>query len=50
MIQLSNLVVGYDRPLMKPLSYNFENGKVYGTKCFYVDAQGQIVEDAYVEE
>ena len=30
MIQLSNLVVGYDKPLMKPLSYDFENGKVYG--------------------
>ena len=30
--------------------YITENGKVYGTKCFYVDAQGQIVEDAYVEE
>jgi spore coat protein H len=31
-------------------SYITENGKVYGTKCFYVDAQGQIVEDVYVEE
>ena len=31
-------------------SYITENGKIYGTKCFYVDAQGQIVEDVYVEE
>lgn len=31
-------------------SYITENGKVYGTKCFYVNAQGQIVEDIYVEE
>lgn len=30
--------------------YITENGKVYGTKCFYVDEQGQIVEDVYVEE
>ena len=30
-------------------SYVTEAGKVYGTKCFYVDAQGQIVEDIYVE-
>ena len=30
--------------------YITENGKTYGTKCFYVDAQGQIVEDVYVEE
>lgn len=30
--------------------YVTENGKVYGTKCFYVDEQGQIVEDVYVEE
>ncbi|MBQ7364504.1 MAG: CotH kinase family protein, partial [Clostridia bacterium] len=29
-------------------SYMTENGKVYGTKCFYVDASGQIVEDVYV--
>ena len=25
-------------------------GKIYGTKCFYVDANGQIVEDVYVED
>ncbi len=31
-------------------SYMTENGKVYGTKCFYVDASGQIVEDVYVED
>ena len=31
-------------------SYITENGKVYGTKCFYVDANGQIVEDTYVED
>ena len=30
--------------------YITENGKIYGTKCFYVDAEGQIVEDIYVEE
>lgn len=30
MIQLNNLVVGYDKPLMKPLSYKFEDGRVYG--------------------
>lgn len=30
--------------------YITENGKVYGTKCFYVDSQGQITEDVYVEE
>lgn len=30
MIQLSNLVVGYDKPLMKPLNINFDEGKVYG--------------------
>ena len=30
--------------------YITENGKIYGTKCFYVDAEGQIVEDVYVEE
>ena len=29
--------------------YITENGKIYGTKCFYVDAQGNIVEDVYVE-
>ena len=31
-------------------SYITENGKIYGTKCFYVDEDGQIVEDVYVEE
>jgi len=30
--------------------YRMELGKVYGTKCFYVDAEGHIVEDTYVEE
>lgn len=30
--------------------YRLEAGKVYGTKCFYVDADGNIVEDVYVEE
>ena len=30
--------------------YRLENGKVYGTKCFYVDETGKIVEDTYVEE
>lgn len=29
--------------------YVIETGKVYGTKCFYVDAEGNIVEDIYVE-
>lgn len=31
-------------------AYVTEGGKVYGTKCFYVDADGQIVEDVYVED
>ena len=31
-------------------SYITENGKIYGTKCFYVDKDGQILEDVYVEE
>ena len=30
--------------------YMTEGGKVYGTKCFYVDADGKIVEDIYVED
>lgn len=30
MITLNNLVVGYERPLMKPLNYKFEDGKIYG--------------------
>ena len=29
--------------------YMTENGKVYGTKCFYVTSAGEIVEDVYVE-
>ena len=31
-------------------SYITEKGKIYGTKCFYVDMDGQIVEDVYVED
>ena len=31
-------------------SYITDGGKVYGTKCFYVDARGNVVEDIYVEE
>ena len=31
-------------------SYITENGKIYGTKCIYIDADGSIVEDVYVEE
>lgn len=30
MIALNNLVVGYKQPLMKPLNYTFEKGKIYG--------------------
>lgn len=30
MITLNNLVVGYDKPLMEPLNFTFENGKIYG--------------------
>lgn len=30
--------------------YRLELGKVYGTKCFYVDKDGNITEDVYVEE
>lgn len=30
MIRLNNLIVGYDKPLMKPLNYKFEDGKIYG--------------------
>lgn len=30
MITLNDLVVGYKQPLIKPLSYTFENGKIYG--------------------
>ena len=29
--------------------YLLDNGKVYGTKCFYVEKDGKIVEDVYVE-
>ena len=29
--------------------YVLERGKVYGTKCFYVTPDGEIVEDTYVE-
>ena len=31
-------------------AYITSGGKVYGTKCFYVDGKGQIVEDVYVED
>ena len=30
MITLTDLVVGYDKPLMKPLNLTFERGKIYG--------------------
>ena len=30
MITLNDIVVGYNKPLMKPLSYTFESGKIYG--------------------
>ena len=30
MITLTDLVVGYDKPLMKPLNLTFESGKIYG--------------------
>ena len=30
-------------------AYLLERGKVYGTKSFYIDEQGQVVEDVYVE-
>lgn len=30
MITLNNLSIGYKKPLMKPLSYQFEDGKIYG--------------------
>ena len=29
--------------------YVNETGKIYGTKCFYVNGEGNIVEDVYVE-
>ena len=31
-------------------SYITEKGKIYGTKCIYIDEDGSIVEDVYVEE
>ena len=31
MIQLNNLVVGYDKPLLKPITATFEDNKVYGS-------------------
>ena len=30
MIQLNNLVVGYDKPLLNPITATFEDNKVYG--------------------
>lgn len=30
MISLNELVIGYDRPLLKPLNCTFEDGKIYG--------------------
>lgn len=30
--------------------YILENGKIYGTKCFYVDKNGKIAEDVYAED
>jgi spore coat protein H len=30
--------------------YRLDLGKVYGTKSFYVDQDGKIVEDVYVED
>lgn len=29
--------------------YRLETGKIYGTKCFYVDRNGTVTEDIYVE-
>ena len=29
--------------------FEIDKGKVYGTKCFYVTENGEIVEDVYVE-
>ena len=31
-------------------SYMTDGGKVYGTRCFYIDARGNVVEDVYVED
>lgn len=30
-------------------SYIVENGKIYGTKCFYIGKDGSVAEDIYVE-
>ena len=30
MITLNDLVIGYNKPLMKPLNYTFNDGKIYG--------------------
>lgn len=30
MITLNDLVVGYDKPLMEPINFTFETGKIYG--------------------
>lgn len=30
MITLNDLVVGYEKPLMEPLNFTFENGRIYG--------------------
>ena len=30
MLKLNNLTIGYKKPLMKPLSVLFEDGKIYG--------------------
>ena len=30
--------------------YRLELGKVYGTKCFYVDKNGKVLEDTYAED
>lgn len=30
-------------------TYIIENGKVYGTKCFFINADGTVTEDVYVE-
>lgn len=38
---------GYSQPAFD--SYLTETGKVYGTKCFYVNQDGSLVEEYYVE-
>lgn len=30
--------------------YRAENDKIYGTKCFYIDEKGNVVEDLYAED